>query len=303
MKRLFICLLAVIMTLYLTACGGNTEPVQGADVSAPQVEAQSVESEPTDSMGQEVEKVVEEETLSVPSFDNSWASNEYEKQIPQLPFANWSVAESHEESTYLIKIKDVLYTDAKAYGETLKACGFEFDLWVDDETGGGNYRLMAENKNGYAVDFDFNAYSFDTPITGLATLEIEKTRETEVQIPERTKAETWTLDTVPKPTMDGQAGENIGEDYVEYISRNASYQSLMDYESLLTTEDFTIEVTEKSANRYTAVATNGNARIDITFETADWDLTDPEALANGAAGLDTSIFDVYITVEETENLP
>ena len=173
MKKLLICLLAFMMTLPLTACGGGTEPVQGTETSAPPVE----EAKPTE---------------SAPAVS------------------------------------------------------------------------------------------------------------TEPKIEEPAEVVVYTLDTVPKPTMGGQAGEDIGEDYAEYISRNASYQSLTDYEALLTDEGFTVEVTKLRPDLYRSVATNANARIDITFETADWDLTDPEALANGAAGRDTSVFAVYITVEEVE---
>lgn len=139
------------------------------------------------------------------------------------------------------------------------------------------------------------------PAEETQSAESEPAMSTEPEIEEPAETVVYTLDTVPKPTMGGQAGEDIGEDYAEYVSRNASYQSLTDYEALLTDEGFTVEVTKLRSDLYRSVATNANARIDITFETADWDLTDPEALADGAAGLDTSVFAVYITVEEVED--
>ena len=177
MKKAVVCWLVTALLMSLMACG-STDPVEGVDqeITMSQQEDVGGENEATTEQSQETtaaEAPETEGTTEAPLFDNSWASNEYEAQLPELPF-NWSVGEAHDPAVYLIKVKDVQYTDAKSYGELLSQCGFDMDLWVDDSTEGGNYRVMARNKNGYAIDYDFNAYSYDQPITGLLTIHIEK---------------------------------------------------------------------------------------------------------------------------------
>ena len=164
-------MICICMMIALAACAGTEN-----ENLAGQIESDGT----TDNAQEETEKVAEpvetteaEGTTEAPLFDNSWASNEYEAQLPELPFT-WTVGEAHEPNSYLMKVKDVLYTDAKAYGEVLMTCGFDIDLWVDDTTEGGNYRVIAQNKNGYRIDYDFNAYSYEQPITGLLRISIEK---------------------------------------------------------------------------------------------------------------------------------
>ncbi len=108
----------------------------------------------------------------------------------------------------------------------------------------------------------------------------------------------WTLDSVPVPDEMKEFEAERGDDYLVYVNRNLGYDVLTAYEALLTKKGFTVVPEVQESDVYEATATHNNATVQLYFETADWDLTDPEFRANGGAGLDTSIFEIVITITE-----
>ncbi len=125
-------------------------------------------------------------------------------------------------------------------------------------------------------------------------MEKEEPEATEEPVP----AVNWTLDTVPVPDELKEFPGSQGDNYIEYVNRNVGYDVLKSYENLLTEKGFTIVQDTLEPNLYAATATQNNTTVRIYYETADWDLTDPEFLANGGAGLDTSIFSIVIEIEQ-----
>ena len=175
MRKAIAILLSLLMVLSLAACGSQTTTEEGGTTNE-QTEATTPEVEETEQNEESTEIVEATAPETEPAFDNSWTNNDYEKQIPEIPFDNWSVGEAHDENAHRIKVKDVLYTDAKEYGELLTDCAFTQNLWVADETEGLEYRLAADNESGFSISYDFNAYSDDEPITGLLVINIYDNR-------------------------------------------------------------------------------------------------------------------------------
>ena len=171
MKKAITLLLTLLMVLSLAACGGQATTEESSTTNE-QTETTTPEVEETEQNEESTETVETESAGTEVAFDNSWTDNAYEKQIPKIPFDNWSVGEAHDENAYLIKVENALYTDVKEYGELLTTCAFTQNLWVADDSEGIEYRLSADSESGYSINYDFNAYSYDEPITGLLDITI-----------------------------------------------------------------------------------------------------------------------------------
>ncbi|MGN1410369.1 MAG: hypothetical protein ACI4XJ_09350, partial [Eubacteriales bacterium] len=89
MKKIIALLLCLLMAASLASCGGQadteksgTETEQTETASAAEeTEKQEESSEPVETEPAETEPAETE-----PAFDTSWASNDFEKLIPQPPF-------------------------------------------------------------------------------------------------------------------------------------------------------------------------------------------------------------------------
>lgn len=149
MKRPITLLLALLMVLSLVACGNPTNTEESSATNE-QTESSTLDSEKTENTEESTEPVEtetptesEEET---PAFDTSWASNEFEAVLPQLPFSGWTAKQ--DGNTYKMELgglKTETKTDADGntigygedktaiinYVESLKNYGFTVE-----ETGG-----------------------------------------------------------------------------------------------------------------------------------------------------------------------
>ena len=144
MKKQKLAAIGLVMAIVLTACGEakttaiqetEKEPVVAAiseETAEETVVEEMVEEESTVEETEIAESIVEEaaEELQV-SFDNSWASNNFEKLIPQPPFAGWS-GEMTACTVYEMVTSEAnadgsgnYYTEFEAYAQSLKECGYE----------------------------------------------------------------------------------------------------------------------------------------------------------------------------------
>ena len=162
MKRLSALVLCVLMVLSLVACGGQTPeaaPAAPAPTEAPVATAAPSEA-PT-------EMPTEAPTEAETGFDTSWASNEYEALLPQLPFTGWTTNEEGN-GVYEMELgglKDQVLTDDSGnkigygedkqalidYLESLKGYGFSVE-----ETGGiegYDYQWEATDAQGNLFEF------------------------------------------------------------------------------------------------------------------------------------------------------
>ena len=148
MKKQKLAALCLVMAIVLTACGeANTtatqetkkEPVaaeQTAETAEETVVEEIVEEIPEEESAAEetaVAETIAEEAAEEPgiSFDNSWASNNFEKLIPQPPFAGWT-GEMTACTVYEMVTSEAnadgsgnYYTEFEAYAQSLKECGYE----------------------------------------------------------------------------------------------------------------------------------------------------------------------------------
>lgn len=181
MKNFFKIALALAIALSMTACGGETQtedpeisndpqqniqqeadsPTQNDESEEPELpEDEPVEpeitEEPVDSESEEPE--VEPEVPSEPEkvegeslFDTSWASNEYEKLIPQPPFEGWE-GEMLDSNVYEIHTSEA---NADGSGEYYAKFGTylnslrQYDFSVD----GDEYSSVAYDPNGNEIRF------------------------------------------------------------------------------------------------------------------------------------------------------
>ena len=135
MKKLFAILLTLIMVLGLAACKGE---------EAPKVDDETAGNDNT-------------------SFDTSWAQNEFEELLPELPFSGWTTSQK-DDKTYemeLIGLNTSAATNAPDSGEpdgadkqklldyftTLTSYGFTIE-----ETG-TDYKWEATDVSGNKIEF------------------------------------------------------------------------------------------------------------------------------------------------------
>lgn len=248
MKKTVAFTLSMLIALSLAACGGQ---VAAEEISTEKEQTQIAEPE-TESSEENAEMVETKAAEAESAFDTSWAGNEFERQIPEIPFDNWSAGEAHDENAYLIKAKDVLYTDVREYGELLTACAFTRNLWVADESEGIEYRLSADNESGYSISYDFNAYSYDEPITGLLDITIYDNRANNVVQGESTSS-SWgdaeidaLVPGLPEAEWDGDVSEKpYGKEY-RLSCYSLTKEELVAYAEVLKNAGFTSDVSEKS---------------------------------------------------------
>ncbi len=134
MKKAIALLLCLLMVTSLVACGSNNTATDDSQTS--QVETENNETS-TPEESEETPTEAETETPAEseepteepePSFDSSWASNEFEALLPELPFTGWTVEK--ETNSYYEMMTSELANDESdlnkmtEYVESLKTYGF-----------------------------------------------------------------------------------------------------------------------------------------------------------------------------------
>ena len=152
--------------LLLSGCGGQgTEPVGKAEAETPQVEqldTAPVEADTPDASGE-----------TGPSFDNGWASNDFEMQLPEPTFEVWEVSQYVEGSSWRVDANRAEYGAVKAYADALRGAGFSNAVDENDGFDGLAYIFKADNDAGYHVELIFEADNQQG--LGHAALELTKT--------------------------------------------------------------------------------------------------------------------------------
>ena len=163
MKRRLALILSLIMMLSLVACGNQTNTEESSTTNE-QTESTTLDSEKTENTEESTESVETETPTEseeqTPAFDTSWASNEFEAMIPELPFTDWTVVEE-TDNTYKLEVgglrtangadtatgfeedKDALIT----YINSLSEYGFTVE-----ETG-ENYNWLVTDGEGNTIEF------------------------------------------------------------------------------------------------------------------------------------------------------
>lgn len=271
MKKAIALLLTLLMVLSLAACGSQATTEESSTTNE-QTETTTPEVEEKEQTEESTETVETENEGSEVAFDNSWTSNAYEKQLPEIPFDNWGVEEAHDDNAYLIKVENVLYKDVKEYGELLTTCAFTQNLWVADESEGIEYRLSADSRSGYSISYDFNAYSYDEPITGLLYITIYDNRIGS----ETSDGISWgdeEIDTVFPALPEGVWEENIYDDEWRKTSikscRTLTKEEVEAYVESLKEAGFTDDMDEDPQDyvcRFSGSKTNNKFHISIQME-------------------------------------
>lgn len=171
MKHGIIIILVLSMLFLLSACGESASDTVDTMGGNAQETITPAETETLPTSATETEEIVtetEEETTAepAPAFDNSWASNDFEKQLPPIPFADWSVDETNSDSnSYRIMVTNVPNTDVIAYGELLMSVAFTEVSSVHDHP--YEYTIFADNTNGYGIFYSFSATDIHSdPVVG-----------------------------------------------------------------------------------------------------------------------------------------
>lgn len=94
MKKLFAMMMALTMMLSLGACGGQTGTESESPAEPPVVEQPAQPEIPAEPVQPEEPEIPAEPESK---FDTSWAANEFEARLPELPFSGWSVKEDDAE--------------------------------------------------------------------------------------------------------------------------------------------------------------------------------------------------------------
>ena len=143
MKKTIALMLCLLMVVSLAACGGQ---------AATEKSGTNTEQTETTPAAEETKQPEEssEPAETEPAFDTSWASNEFEKLIPQLPFDGWN-GEKASEKVYEMETSQAnadgsgtYYDTWAAYIQTLKDCGFTVK--------GDAYSSEAADSNGNKVE-------------------------------------------------------------------------------------------------------------------------------------------------------
>ena len=149
MKRILALILVLIMAVSMVACGNNDTNKDNEGTSG-QSEIQSDQTPTTDNS--------DETANDGPAFDTSWAANDFEALLPELPFTGWTTSQP-DANTYKMektglntspatnppdsgeadgadktKLKDYLNT-LTAYGFTVEETGTGYQWGVKDATG------------------------------------------------------------------------------------------------------------------------------------------------------------------------
>ena len=144
MKKLISIIMLAIICLSLAACGGE----------APKDESVN---------GQTTTTTTTEFTTLPHTFDTSWASNDFEKLIPELPFEGWTV-KSETDTVYKLEIIGLNTSAATNPPDSGEKDGADKDTLVAYIDNLLNYNFeVHETAQGYkwiAIDADNNEIEF-----------------------------------------------------------------------------------------------------------------------------------------------
>ena len=246
MKKILSIFLAIIMVFTLSACGEKA-PAEAATqpTNAPSTEpTQAPTAAPT-------EAIEEAEPVEVPAFDNTWASNDFEKLIPQPPFEGWTGKQT-DEKTYEMETSQAdadgsgtYYDTFGAYADTLRDCGFTME--------GDTYMWEGVNEQGTFVELKCGDGFAWITITSAEPL----TAGTPAPVGDSGFDSGWTENPfeklIPQPPFEGWTGREMAPNLYMMTCTNGNEADWEVYAQILTSADFSLEDVGKGYKGYDAM--------------------------------------------------
>lgn len=168
MKKTITMVLSLLMVLSLAACGGQTDkPAESTQQTKQtennqfneQIETTTLEASETEL--QETEELTAAETE--PAFDTSWASNEFEAMLPELPFTGWTTTKE-DDRTYKMELGGLNTSPATNPPDSGEPDGADKDKLIEylnslsdygfvvEETSEG-YKWLVTDSSGNTMEF------------------------------------------------------------------------------------------------------------------------------------------------------
>lgn len=153
MKKLITLLLSLLLVLSMTACGSDTTTDEN--------EKNDEQTENVAGNGTETSDDEKEEDKS--AFDTSWASNDFEKLLPELPFTGWTTSQE-SDTTYKMELQGLNTSAATNPSDSTEPDGADKDKLISylnslsdygftvEETGEG-YQWNVTDANGNQMEF------------------------------------------------------------------------------------------------------------------------------------------------------
>lgn len=153
MKKLITLLLSLLLVLSMTACGSDTTTDEN--------EKNDEQTENVAGNGAETSDDEKEKDKS--AFDTSWASNDFEKLLPELPFTGWTTSQE-SDTTYKMELQGLNTSAATNPSDSGQPDGADKDKLITylnslsnygftvEETGEG-YKWNVTDANGNQMEF------------------------------------------------------------------------------------------------------------------------------------------------------
>ena len=166
MKKLITLLLSLLLVLSMTACGSDTTTDEN--------EKNDEQTENVAGNGAETSDDEKEEDKS--AFDTSWASNDFEKLLPELPFTGWTTSQE-SDTTYKMELQGLNTSAATNPSDSGQPDGADKDKLITYLNSLSNYGFTVEETGeGYqwnVTDANGNQMEFMCG-DGLLRIEIQK---------------------------------------------------------------------------------------------------------------------------------
>ena len=154
MKRILSIAIALIMVFSLAACGNSTEEPNVTDNAGNVTDAGNATETPDTTNKPETD---------TPALDTSWAANEFEAVLPELPFTGWTTKQN-DDQTYkmeLFGLNTSAATNEPDSGEPDGADKTKLKNYLDSlstygftvEETGEDYQWLVKDANGNQAEF------------------------------------------------------------------------------------------------------------------------------------------------------
>lgn len=145
MKKAIALVLTLLMVLSLAACSGQTDKPAESTQQTEQIETTTPESSETEPQETEEPTVAETE----PAFDTSWASNEFEAMLPELPFTGWTTTQE-DDRTYNMELGGLNTSPATNSSDSGEVDGADKDKLIEYLNSLSDYGFVVEEvSEGY----------------------------------------------------------------------------------------------------------------------------------------------------------
>ena len=153
MKKIIVLMLSLLLVLSMTACGNDTKTDENGK--------NDEQTENVAGNGAEISDDEKEEDES--AFDTSWASNDFEKLLPKLPFTGWTTSQE-SDTTYKMELQGLNTSAATNPSDSTEPDGADKDKLISylnslsdygftvEETGEG-YQWNVTDANGNQMEF------------------------------------------------------------------------------------------------------------------------------------------------------